>query len=169
MNKVILTGRITKDPEVRYTQTGVSVVSFTLAVNRQYRDANGNNQADFINCTAWRTTADFITRYIKKGYMLLVEGSIQSRSYQGQDGQTRYVTEVVCDNVENLQPRESQNTGFQGGYQAQQPQPQYQQSYQGFNNPSYGAPQQSYQPQQQTYKAPSGFNVDVANDDDLPF
>ena len=74
MNKVILTGRITKDPEVRYTQQGISVVSFTIAVNRQYRDQNGNNQADFINCTAWRSTADFITRYIKKGYMLLVEG-----------------------------------------------------------------------------------------------
>jgi single-strand DNA-binding protein len=166
MNKVILTGRITKDPEVRYTQTGVSVVSFTLAVNRQFRDANGNNQADFINCTAWRSTADFITRYIKKGYMLLVEGSIQSRSYQGQDGQTRYVTEVVCDSVENLQPRE-QNAGFQGGYQAQT-QSQYQQpSYQGFNNPSYGAPQQSYQTPQ--HQVPTGFNVDVANDDDLPF
>lgn len=167
MNKVILTGRITKDPEVRYTQQGVSVVSFTIAVNRQYRDANGNNQADFINCTAWRSTADFITRYIKKGYMLLVEGSIQTRSYQGQDGQTRYVTEVVCESVENLQPRDPQNAGFQGGYQAPQ-QPQYQQpSYQSFNNPSYGAPQQSYQ--QPSYQAPSGFNVDVANDDDLPF
>jgi single-strand DNA-binding protein len=166
MNKVVLTGRITKDPEVRYTQTGVSVVSFTLAVNRQFRDANGNNQADFINCTAWRTTADFITRYIKKGYMLLVEGSIQTRSYQGQDGQTRYVTEVVCDNVENLQPRE-QNAGFQGGYQSQPQQPQYQPSYQGFNNPSYGAPQQSYQTPQ--HQVPTGFNVDVANDDDLPF
>lgn len=168
MNKVILTGRITKDPEVRYTQTGVSVVSFTIAVNRQYRDANGNNQADFINCTAWRTTADFITRYIKKGYMLLVEGSIQTRNYQGQDGQTRYVTEVVCDNVENLQPRE-QNAGFQGGYQQQDQvqQPQYQQNYQSFNNPSYGAPQPSYQAQQ--HQVPTGFNVDVANDDDLPF
>ena len=168
MNKVILTGRITKDPEVRYTQTGVAVVSFTIAVNRQYRDANGNNQADFINCTAWRQTADFITRYIKKGYMLLVEGSIQTRSYQGQDGQTRYVTEVACESVENLQPRDSQSTGFQGGYQAPQ-QPQYQPSYQGFNNPSYGAPQQSYQAPQQSYQAPTGFNVDVANDDDLPF
>ena len=169
MNKVILTGRITKDPEVRYTQQGISVVSFTIAVNRQYRDQNGNNQADFINCTAWRSTADFITRYIKKGYMLLVEGSIQSRSYQGQDGQTRYVTEVVCDSVENLQPRDPQSAGYQGGYQAPQQQPQYQPSYQGFNNPSYGAPQQSYQTPQQTYQAPTGFNVDVANDDDLPF
>ena len=169
MNKVILTGRITKDPEVRYTQQGVSVVSFTIAVNRQYRDANGNNQADFINCTAWRSTADFITRYIKKGYMLLVEGSIQTRSYQGQDGQTRYVTEVVCESVENLQPRDSQSVGYQGGYQAPQQQPQYQQpSYQSFNNPSYGAAkQQSYQ--QPSYQAPTGFNVDVANDDDLPF
>ena len=79
------------------------------------------------------------------------------------------MTEVVCDSVENLQPRDPQSAGYQGGYQAPQQQPQYQPSYQGFNNPSYGAPQQSYQAPQQTYQAPTGFNVDVANDDDLPF
>ena len=158
MNKVILSGRITKDPEIRYTQNGASVVSFSIAVDRPIRDAQGNRQADFINCVAWRSTAEFISRYIKKGYMLLVEGYITSRSYQGQDGQTRYVTEVVCDNVENLQPRDpSQSQGFA------QPQPQTMPSYQGFNNPTYGA-----QAPQQSYQQPTSFDVNVA-DDDLPF
>ncbi len=156
MNKVILSGRITKDPEIRYTQTGASVVSFTIAVDRPIRDAQGNRQSDFINCVAWRGTAEFISRYIKKGYMLLVEGYITSRSYQGQDGQTRYVTEVICDNVENLQPRDpNQAPSFA--------QPQPQPSYQGFNNPTYGA-----QAPQQSYQQPTSFSVDVA-DDDLPF
>ena len=85
MNKVILSGRITRDPEIRYTQNGASVVSFTIAVDRPIRDAQGNRQADFINCVAWRGTAEFMSRYIKKGYMLIVEGYITSRSYQGQD------------------------------------------------------------------------------------
>src|SRR5574344_1523023 len=106
MNKVILTGRITKDPEVRYTQSGLPTVSFTIAVDRGMKDANGNRQADFISCVAWRGQADFISRYIKKGYMLCLEGRIQTRNYQGNDGQTHYVTEVVVDNVENLQPRD---------------------------------------------------------------
>lgn len=163
MNKVLLTGRITRDPEIRYTQSGVGTVSFSLAVDRQIRDAAGNRQADFINCVAWRNQAEFISRYIKKGYMLCVEGRITSRSYQGQDGQMHYVTEVVVDQVENLTPRQNDQAGYNqttvpGGYQ----QPSYQQ-------PSY---QPSYQqPAQQTgYNADpipaSNMNVD---DDDLPF
>lgn len=160
MNKVLLTGRITKDPEIRYTTSGIASVSFTLAVDRGARDANGNRQADFISCVAWRGQADFISRFIKKGYMLAIEGRIQTRNYQGQDGQTRYVTEVVVDQVENLQPRDPnaqpvvQQNFQQQGYQ--------QNPYQGYNNPSYGA-QPAYQPE-----APQSFNVDVA-DDDLPF
>ncbi len=172
MNKVVLIGRITKDPEVRYTTNGLPNVLFTLAVDRGMRDANGNRQADFISCVAWRGQADFISRYIKKGYLLAIDGRIQTRQYQGQDGQTRYVTEVVVDNVENLQPRDP-NAAPQGqaGYQPQQPagQPQYPQNpYQGYNNPSYGTNQN--QPYQQPAKAetPQTFNVDVA-DDDLPF
>lgn len=164
MNKVILTGRITKDPEVRYTSQGIPSVNFTLAVDRGMRDANGNRQADFISCVAWRGQADFISRYIKKGYMIAIDGRIQTRQYQGQDGQMRYVTEVVVENVENMQPRDP-NAAPQG-YQ-QPAQNQYQQNpYQGYNNPTYGAPTQSYQPQQA--EAPQAFNVDVA-DDDLPF
>ena len=162
MNKVLLVGRITKDPEIRYLQNGTPQVLFTLAVDRGVRDVNGNRQADFISCVAWRGQADFISRYIRKGYLMSIEGRIQTRNYQGQDGQMRYVTEVVLDQVENLQPRQDDAQG-QGYQQPVQPQPQ--QTYQGYNNPTYGAPYQQSAPQQ---SAPQSFNVDVA-DDDLPF
>lgn len=166
MNKVLLIGRITKDPEVRYTTTGIPSVSFSLAVDRGMRDASGNRQADFINCVAWRGQADFIARFIKKGYLLSVEGRIQSRSYQGQDGQTRYVTEVVLDGVENLQPRDPNAAPVNEQSNPYQ-QPQYQQNnYQGYNNPSYGANAPASQPEPED--VPQSFNVDVA-DDDLPF
>ena len=175
MNKVLLIGRITKDPEIRYTQSGIPSVNFTIAVDRGMRDANGNRQADFINCVAWRGQADFISRFIKKGYLMSVEGRIQTRNYQGQDGQMRYVTEVVLDTVENLQPRDpnAQNTSYQPNQNYQQPAQNYQQnnnSYQGYNNPSYGGGYQapSQQPSQPEPEAPQSFNVDVA-DDDLPF
>ncbi len=163
MNKVLLTGRITKDPELRYTQNGIPSVNFTLAVDRGMRDANGNRQADFINCVAWRGQADFISRFIRKGYLMAVEGKIQTRNYQGQDGQTHYVTEVVLDQVENLQPRDP-NAPAQGVN------PQPTNNYQGgYTNPVYGAPQQTVAPSQPIQEqAPQSFNVDVA-DDDLPF
>ena len=158
MNKVLLIGRITKDPEIRYLQNGTPQVLFTLAVDRGMRDANGQRQADFISCVAWRGQADFISRYIRKGYLMSIEGRIQTRNYQGQDGQMRYVTEVVLDAVENLQPRQD-DAQVAGGYQ--QPQP----TYQGYNNPTYGAPyQQQSAPQVQS--APQSFDV---ADDDLPF
>ena len=107
MNKVLLIGRITKDPEIRVTTTGVSNLSFNLAVDRGYKDAQGVNITDFISCVAWRQQAEFISMYIKKGYLMAVEGQIQTRSYIDQYNQTKYVTEVVLDRVENLQPREN--------------------------------------------------------------
>lgn len=166
MNKVFLTGRITKDPEIRYTASGMSNLRFAVAVDRATpRDANGNRQADFINCVAFGQQADFISRFIKKGFMLAVEGRIQTGSYQGQDGQTRYTTDVIVDRVENLQPRDM------NAQSSQTPQGNYQNNnYQGYNNPSYGAPQtaQQTQPQSSPQEAPQAFNVDVA-DDDLPF
>ena len=174
MNKVLLIGRITKDPEIRYTQNGIPSVSFTIAVDRGMRDANGNRQADFINCVAWRGQADFISRFIKKGFLMSVEGRIQTRNYQGQDGQMRYVTEVVLDTVENLQPRDpnAQNTSYQPNQAYQQPTQNYQSnnSFQGYNNPSYGGGYQAPapQPSQPEPEAPHRFNVDIA-DDDLPF
>ena len=162
MNKVLLTGRITKDPEIRYTQSGMANLMFTIAVDRQVKDAQGQRQADFISCVAWSQSADFMSRYVRKGNMLAITGRIQTRSYQGQDNPMHYVTEVVVESVENLSPRD----------QAQAPQQGYQQPanpYQGYNNPSYGQPTrpaQSYQAPQQ--EAPKSFDVEIA-DEDLPF
>lgn len=106
MNKVVLVGRLTKDAELKYTPSGVAVATFIMAVDRDYKDAQGQNQADFISCVAWRTQAEFLGNYIKKGYMVAVSGSIQVRSYQDQQGQTRIITEVIVDQVKNLTPRQ---------------------------------------------------------------
>ena len=109
INNVVLAGRITKDPELRKTPQGVSVVSFTVACNRRFSNQEGGQQADFINCVAWRQTADFIANYVKQGALLGVEGRIQTRSYKDQSDRTVYVTEVVCDSVQILaQKREGQ-------------------------------------------------------------
>ena len=100
LNKVVLCGRLTADPELKQTQSGIAVVSFTLAVNRRFvKAADGTNgsQADFINLVAWRQTAEFIARYFKKGSSLCVTGSIQTRSWSDTQGQKRYATEVVVD------------------------------------------------------------------------
>ena len=97
-NKVILGGRITADPELKSTPSGISVTSFTVAVNRSYRGKNGEEpQADFINVTAWRNTAEFITRHFHKASSICIVGSIQTRSYTDKQGQKRYATEVVAD------------------------------------------------------------------------
>ena len=96
INKVILGGRLTADPELKTTQSGVAVCSFSLAVNRKY-SKEGEQQADFVNCQAWRQTAEFISRYFKKGSSLCIVGSIQTRSWQDQNGNKRTATEVVAD------------------------------------------------------------------------
>ena len=109
MNKAILTGRLTKDPEHRITPNGVSVTTFTVAVNRRYKDEEGKYPADFINCIAWRATADFISKYFQKGSGIGVVGSIQSRSYDDKNGNRRYVTEVVTDEVEFAGSKKAEN------------------------------------------------------------
>lgn len=100
MNKVVLIGRLTKDPEVKVTTNQAQFCNFTVAVDRRFKDANGQKQADFINCVAWRQTANFIGSYFHKGSKIVVCGSIQSRSYDDKNGQKRYVTEVVVDEAE---------------------------------------------------------------------
>lgn len=98
MNKVELLGRLTKDPEIRYTQnTNTMVASFTLAVNRRFRK-EGEQEADFINCVAWKNTAEFINKYFKKGQQILVGGRIQTRNYED-NGQKHYITEVIIEDV----------------------------------------------------------------------
>ena len=106
MNKVILIGRLTKDPELRKTPTDVSVVQFTIAVNRAFQQ-NGERQADFINCIAWRAQAENLARYIKKGGQIAVEGSIQTRSFDDANGVRKYVTEVVCSQITFLESKKS--------------------------------------------------------------
>lgn len=101
INRVVLVGRITKDPELRKTQSGLSTVSFTVACNRRVAK-DQPQQADFINCVAWRQTADYMASYVKKGALLGVEGRIQTRNYQDQTGKRVYVTEVVCDSVQTI-------------------------------------------------------------------
>ena len=100
MNKIILMGRLTKDPELRYTQSGSAVASFTLAVNRKFTNQNGDREADFINCVAWQKTAEFVANYFKKGQMMALDGRLQVRSYDDQNGQRKWVTEVVAENIE---------------------------------------------------------------------
>ena len=100
INKVILVGRLTKDVELRKTSSNTSVCSFTLACNRRFVSNNTNGPtADFINCVAWRQSADFLAKYASKGSIVGVEGSIQTRNYEGQNGKV-YVTEVICDSVQ---------------------------------------------------------------------
>lgn len=106
MNKVILIGRLTKDPELRKTPTDVSVVQFTIAVNHAFQQ-NGERQADFINCIAWRAQAENLARYIKKGGQIAVEGSIQTRSFDDANGVRKYVTEVVCSQITFLESKKS--------------------------------------------------------------
>lgn len=99
MNKAILVGRLTRDPELKTTANGTNVCSFSIAVNRRYKNAEGNYDADFINCTAWRQTAEFVSKYFTKGRMIGVVGSIQTRNYDDKDGKKVYVTEVAADEV----------------------------------------------------------------------
>ena len=118
LNKVVLAGRMTADPELKQTPSGVSVLSFTIAVNRSYVSKNsdqGERQADFINVVAWRNTAEFISKYFRKGSAICVSGSIQTRSWQDQQGQRRYATEIVADEAMFVDSRSE--SGSSDGYQ----------------------------------------------------
>ena len=104
MNRVELVGRITKDPELRYTSSNIASVRFTLAVNRNFTNQNGEREADFINCVAWRNQAENMKKFVTKGNLLAVEGRIQTGSYD-KDGQRIYTTDVVADNVTFLESK----------------------------------------------------------------
>ena len=124
INNVVLVGRMTRDAELRYTPSNVAVATFTLAVNRPFKNQNGDREADFINVVMWRQQAENLANWAKKGALVGVEGRIQTRSYDNQQGQRVYVTEVVAENfslMESRSVRESQGQGQgqgQGGYSA---------------------------------------------------
>lgn len=143
MNRVELVGRLTRDPEMRMSQSGMGVVRFSVAVNRT-RKVEGQPDADFINCVAFGKTAEFMEKYVKKGYLVSVEGRIQTGSYENQQGQRVYTTDIVCDSVQNLTPRSSETTYGEPSYQA----------------PSYNQPQTSNEDYTGT--------LDISSDD-LPF
>jgi single-strand DNA-binding protein len=120
MNKVILIGNLTKDPELRYTPNGVAVATFTLAINRPRTNQAGEREADFINIVAWQKLADLCATYLRKGRQAAVEGRLQTRSYDNKEGKKVYVTEVVAENVQFLggKPGEGSggyDSGFGGG------------------------------------------------------
>ncbi len=123
MNKVILMGRVVRDPELTQTSNGTSVLRFSIAVNRRFAK-EGQQDVDFINCVAWRQQAEFICRFFKKGSMIALTGSIQTRSWDAQDGQKRTATEVIVDEVYFTGSKQEQGTsgnGFGGGFQEQKP------------------------------------------------
>lgn len=107
INRVILVGRLTKDPDLKYTPSGAAVARFTLAVNRTFSNAAGEKEADFINCTVWRKQAENTANFLKKGSLAGVEGRMQTGSYEGEDGKRVYTTEVVCDSVQFVEPKNS--------------------------------------------------------------
>lgn len=109
MNKVFLIGRLTRDPELRYTGSNTAVASFTVAVNRTFTNQNGEREADFINVVVWRKQAENVKNYLSQGSQVAIDGRIQTRSYDDKDGNKRYVTEVVADNVEFLGSKNSSN------------------------------------------------------------
>lgn len=118
INRVVLVGRLTKDPEFRTTPSGVSITTFTLAVNRSFTNAQGEREADFINCITFRKQAENVNNYLNKGSLAGVDGRIQTRNYDNKEGKRVYVTEVVADNVQFLEPKNSnkpsnnQDNGF---------------------------------------------------------
>jgi len=115
MNKAILIGNLANDPESRTTSSGIAQCTFRLAVQRRFANAQGVREADFLTIVCWRQTAELCARYLSKGRKVAVEGSIQTRSYDAQDGTKRYVTEIVADSVEFLGSRDE---GSRGGYEA---------------------------------------------------
>lgn len=136
INNVSLTGRITKDLEKKETGKGTSVVNFSLAVDRRFKNSNGDREADFIGIQAWGMTADLLCKYCGKGSLVGIEGRIQTRNYENNQGQRVYVTEVVAENVTFLDSKKSSNQSQQGSYQQAN----------GYQNDSYQQPFDSAMP-----------------------
>lgn len=114
LNRIVLIGRLTRDPELRFTPNGHAVCSFTLAVDRPFTNQDGNRETDFINIVVWNKQGENCAQYLAKGRLAAVDGRLQIRSYDGNDGQRRYVTEVIADNVRFLSSR-NENSGYDSG------------------------------------------------------
>lgn len=164
INNVVLVGRLTKDPDLRYTASGTGVATFTLAVNRNFTNQDGNREADFINCVIWRKSAETLANYARKGTLLGVTGRIQTRSYDNQQGQRVYVTEVVAESFQLLESRSTndqrqQNNGNANGQSQNRPN----NSNSNFNQSN----QKSGSDFNRDSDPFSGSSIDIG--DDLPF
>lgn len=162
INKAVLVGRLVRNPEYRTTPSGVQVATFTLAVNRTFTNQQGEREADYINCVVFRKTAENVNQYLSKGKLAGVDGRLQSRSYDNKEGQKVFVTEVVCDSVQFLEPKDSQNVSnsYQNGTSYQKGN-NYTQNNQ---NVQQGLNKAKYDQQNNPFNNGSNFN-----DDDLPF
>ena len=120
INRVVLTGRLTRDVELKATSTGNNGASFTVAVDGFTKDQNGETISSFINCVAWSNSAKFVSTYCKKGSLVALEGRLQSRSYDRKDGTKAYVTEVIVDRIENLSPKDTTGTNANEGFSIQE-------------------------------------------------
>lgn len=155
LNRIVLVGRLTKDPELKYTPNGIAVCSLTLAVNRPFSNQQGEREADFINCVIWRKPAENAAKFLKKGSLAGVDGRLQTRSYENSQGQRVYVTEVMAESIQFLEPKSKNHT--------QENQHQHNNSYNGTYN--YGA------------EEPNNYSADpfandsqgAIDDDGLPF
>lgn len=119
MNRTVLVGRLTKDPDLRYTSSGVAVASFLLAVNRSFKNQSGEREADFINCIIWRKAAENFANFTHKGSLVGVDGRIQTRNYENKEGNRVYVTEIIVENFDLLESKSS-NQNSQSGQQNNQ-------------------------------------------------
>ncbi|WP_439117485.1 single-stranded DNA-binding protein [Mesobacillus stamsii] len=158
MNRVVLVGRLTKDPELKVTPNGIAVAAFTLAVNRSFTNAQGEKEADFINCVVWRRPAENVANFLKKGSLAGVDGRVQTRSYENQDGKRVYVTEVLAESVQFLEPKK-EGTNDEYADQARREADKIGQQNQN---------QQRDQPYSQHDPFAGGTQIDIS-DDDLPF
>ncbi|WNF37161.1 single-stranded DNA-binding protein [Bacillaceae bacterium IKA-2] len=171
LNRVVLVGRLTRDPELRYTPNGIAVASITLAVSRPFSNQQGNRETDFINIVVWRKQAENVANYLRKGSLTGVDGRLQSRSYENNEGKKVFITEVVADSVQFLESKGSSsagkgtedfgpppNSGGNSNPNQQQNQNQNQNQNQGRNNQSLA----------DDPFASDGKPIDIS-DDDLPF
>lgn len=181
LNRVVLVGRLTRDPDLRYTPNGVAVANFNIAVNRPFSNQQGNREADFIDCVTWRRQAENLANYMKKGNQVGVDGRLQTRRYEDKDGKMVYVTEVVADSVQFLEAKGGQgapggfNQGDQGGFGGQGNQGGGFGGQGGFSqepNRGGGFQQQNQYPNNNRRDddpfKDSGEPIDIS-DDDLPF
>ncbi|EAE9965917.1 single-stranded DNA-binding protein [Listeria monocytogenes] len=159
MNRVILVGRLTKDPDLRYTPAGAAVATFTLAVNRTFTNQQGEREADFINCVVWRKPAENVANFLKKGSMAGVDGRVQTRNYEGNDGKRVYVTEIVAESVQFLEPKLNAVEGST---------PNNNQNEANYSNNNKNGSYRASSSQNSDSFSNEGKPIDIS-DDDLPF